>query len=558
MNSVSKVGVAMTGHIRRFKGDGRFVIVEGVPTSLAIAMAASWDSDLPPLRIAAGAEENNIPGALRLEDTSGTQLRNESADGVCLVLCEGVTLPDWQSISKFKTVSPSDLVSSVEDISILLGGTSDLDSSAIKLQIRQGILSAQPIDRPTAFDIAAFAEAVDGGLQALDALPSLRVFRDKGSATDFQMPRFLSNLQLASSARRLRATDLGRIRRAATSLFLSDRTERSADRLVELLDKGDKEVYSYVTYDEARQIIDGQSVGLGTAVRTQLEAFRTTIERSAHGAAPEIPWEDYFDAVRQLGTKVDQAAAARKLIDFDSAEAHLVFASGTRRKLSALLKAKSAVAIRSSSAAGGLVEAIARLRSPLTRINLIGSDGIDEDDLGRTNAQRAVSRAAFALHCADVFSRCTAFGVAVDQSLRSSPSTWLSALKDTSAEELVNLALPLRSDLPPISIRVEGAEKGDTVEYQWRPSLDDVILVRSLIAFGESSPAIALSMSSCEGIAFSAGRKIARLAAQTSIGLSASMMLKEFSVGALDAGLTERVLSRAVSSFTVAISQLRG
>src|SRR5947209_1354002 len=117
-----RLGAALAAHIRRMSGGAaKFVLVEGVPVSLAEGMANCWSDDLPPLAVVS-AEPGRF-GPYALADTSGTALRNRRSEagarGVVLVLCEGEQVPDRQSLNLFESVSPSVLLEGPAGLGLL-------------------------------------------------------------------------------------------------------------------------------------------------------------------------------------------------------------------------------------------------------------------------------------------------------------------------------------------------------------------------------------------------------------------------------------------------------
>ena len=74
----TRLGSALATHIRRRMNesgsDSGYILVEGVPASVAEGMARAWDSSLPQLAIVS-AEPYRF-GQYALRDVSGTHLRN--------------------------------------------------------------------------------------------------------------------------------------------------------------------------------------------------------------------------------------------------------------------------------------------------------------------------------------------------------------------------------------------------------------------------------------------------------------------------------------------------
>ena len=106
-----RLGGALAEHIRRMPGDSKFVLVEGVPVSLALGMADGWRDDLPPLAVVSDSPRRFGGRALA---GSGTGLRNRYPQGIVLVLCEGHQVPDRSGLNLFENVAPGDLLACVK------------------------------------------------------------------------------------------------------------------------------------------------------------------------------------------------------------------------------------------------------------------------------------------------------------------------------------------------------------------------------------------------------------------------------------------------------------
>ncbi|MBA8964950.1 hypothetical protein JOJ86_006228 [Rhodococcus percolatus] len=116
----ARLGSALTEHLRRtlFTSGRSFVLVEGVPTSVAEGMSRAWDDALPQLAIVSSSPA--LFGKHAMLNVSGTQLRNQpETRGVVLVLCDGEQVPDRQSLTMFESVSPSELLKTAEGMGIL-------------------------------------------------------------------------------------------------------------------------------------------------------------------------------------------------------------------------------------------------------------------------------------------------------------------------------------------------------------------------------------------------------------------------------------------------------
>src|SRR5260370_37434966 len=110
-----RLGAALAEHIRRMPGQTKFILIEGVDMSLAEGIARAWTDDLPRLAIASGRPEHF--GRYALTGVSGTGLRNLSS--VVLVICTGQQLPDRQSLSRFASLEPADLLRDPEGFTLI-------------------------------------------------------------------------------------------------------------------------------------------------------------------------------------------------------------------------------------------------------------------------------------------------------------------------------------------------------------------------------------------------------------------------------------------------------
>jgi len=170
----TRLGSALTEHLRRklTASDRSYVLVEGVPASVAEGMAQSWDETLPELAIA--STEPQRFGAHALGKVSGTHLRNRrDTRGVVLVLCDGEQVPDRQSLNLFESVSPSVLLNSPEGMGILSRQHPAVDLDGPARAVREAINRANAATRPSAVAVATYLDRVAAGEDALGALPAL-------------------------------------------------------------------------------------------------------------------------------------------------------------------------------------------------------------------------------------------------------------------------------------------------------------------------------------------------------------------------------------------------
>jgi len=135
-----RLGSALTEYLRRhLMGTRRaYVLIEGVPISVAEGMSTAWPMDLPKLAIVSASPARF--GRHAMQGVSGTQLRNQSANGVVLVLCEGEQVPDRQSLNLFESVIPSVLLDTPEGMGILSQQPPAVDLDGPLRAVREGLL----------------------------------------------------------------------------------------------------------------------------------------------------------------------------------------------------------------------------------------------------------------------------------------------------------------------------------------------------------------------------------------------------------------------------------
>src|SRR5690348_9809006 len=196
-----RLGAALAAHIRRLPGGAaKFVLVEGVPTSLAEGMSRSWDDQLPPLAVVSSEPGRFGPHALN--DVSGTGLRNQrgegGARGVVLVLCEGEQVPDRQSLNLFESVAPSALLDSPSGLGLLAQQEPAVALDGPARAVRDAVVRAKLASRPSAAAVAEYLDRLAAGEQPLQALTVLGAFQDTAAGDRVDSDRIGDNLALAA------------------------------------------------------------------------------------------------------------------------------------------------------------------------------------------------------------------------------------------------------------------------------------------------------------------------------------------------------------------------
>jgi len=301
----NRLGGALTDHIRRIPGDSRFILVEGVPASLAEGMVRAWDDSLPPLAVA-----SNTParfGTHGLIEIAGTTLRNQREEGVAtrgmvLVLCEGTQVPDRQSLNLFESVSPGQLLDGAEGLSLLAQQRPAVALDGPLRAVRQAINSAAVVARPSAISVAAYFDRVASGDDPLDALPALGAFTDVASpGTRIEADRVADNLLLSAartSEELLRPAAYADLRRRAETVLGRRPALRNTpvglaslvDEVMTLLQAGDDRLLQALAFDEAKEILEQRpnrpTPGMGRRRRRRRVVVRGGRTTACTGSSP--------------------------------------------------------------------------------------------------------------------------------------------------------------------------------------------------------------------------------------------------------------------------------
>ncbi|MSO37870.1 MAG: ATP-binding protein [Acidimicrobiia bacterium] len=491
----ARVAVALVQHIRELPGKSKFLLIEGCPADLAQAMVRAWGDDLPTLLV--GGEPARLFGKYALGDRSVTQIRNLNRRGVCIVACEGFEIPDWQSISKFPSITPSDLLTKPEGLVLLANSGKAIDLDGPLRHVRQAILAATSYERPTAFEVASFFDALAEGMEPQAALPLLRAYADPVGLPLFAAERVLENFRLARKTFSEQTSSFNDIRRRADRvLSRNPGRSRSADEFMRLLQTANAGIFSFIDFDEARTILeDSAPTDLTEAVRTDLNDRRRALQHSGgKRAASEIPWESYEAAAEDLRAADVRKAAARTLLEFNVSQDFQALQPTTKKKLEAMLRDRSL-----SSAHASLEELLVRgilgLQSRLARISLFPAFVVPLAPSSRTSALRMLVVAAATMRLRDYLTNvASAHSVKVDGALLKNPREIFGGNEaDTFAETFRRADVSEDNGLPALTFRLSGQQSGDTIELRWQPSIDDIATLRAAWLF-DSQPAASLEL----------------------------------------------------------------
>ena len=481
----SRLGRALAQHILKLPGDRKFVLVEGVEEDLAVAMGETWEDGELPLAVASSHPERF--GALALSGESGTALRNRGP--VCLVICEGFQLPDRQSLRAFESVAPSDLLCSHQGLALLARQSPEAPMDGPVRPVRGAIIQAGSAARPSAAAAAAYLDRCAAGESPLHALPALGAFADHAVGDAIDERRILENFKLAARRRTEEPRRPADLRRRAQRVLarrpgLSDHdAARLAERAVVLLQTGDDDLLSLLTYDEASEILEDKTSDLSAVVLQDLRDYRRGRE------SEDISWGRYEDAARQLRDVDEQKPAARDLLSFDDLEEGRVFDPRTRRRLQQLLKERVLSASRPSSPELALLRA-ATVLAGIGAIDLVAPIR-GRPQHNRTSAGQEIVLGCARLRLGEVFRILEEdYGVEIDGPLLrpADDAVWPEIFEDAQ----IGTGPPLTT----LQLRVRARDGSDSRLISWRPDLDDVAALRAAIAFSEQ-PALSLR---CEGI----------------------------------------------------------
>lgn len=495
----SRLGSALAEYIRRMPGAARFVLVEGVPASLAEGMCRAWDTwgdAMPPLGVVSGSRARFGRHALR--DVSGTRLRNEHPGGVVLVLCEGEQVPDRQSLSLFESVAPGVLLDRPEGLAVLAQQRPAVALDGPLRAVREAINQTGVASRPSASAVADYFDRLAAGEDPLRAMPALGGFTDTATAgVRVESDRVGDNLALAAqrtSEELLRPAAYADLRRRAANVLgqrpaLRDRpgaAEAEADAVMALLQSGSDDLLSRLQFDEAREILEQRPQDLAALVAAELDGYRRKLDWSSSAAA--LPWDSYArtaESLRHRGPR--QRAAARDLCDLDDAQQRQVFVRRTRAKLERLLRDKAVNGSNPSCPEAALAKAAQQLGGLIQRVQVLAPTPPSVN--GRANRSGAGSLLTLAcarLRLGALMRRWDEADGEIDGLL----------LKRADADDVLgsfaDAGLAAVGSLPALQLRLYGGD-GSTVQVEWKPDLDDAALLRAALLFADH-PALTLTM----------------------------------------------------------------
>ncbi|MEV0359026.1 type IV secretion system protein VirB4 [Nocardia sp. NPDC050697] len=494
-----RLGSALAEHLRRnlTAGVQSYVLVEGVPASVAEGMSAAWDDALP--RLAVVSATPALFGAHAMVDVSGTQLRNESSHGVVLVLCDGEQVADRQSLNLFESVTPSVLLSTAEGMGILSQQLPPVALDGPVRAVREAINQATVAARPSATAVAAYLDQVAAGKDALEELPILGAFMDRlppGVRAD--SARVADNLVLAArrtSDEMLRPNAFADIRRRAEGVLArrpeigSGGASAAADKVMAQLQAGSTELLRTLSFEEAREVFEKRAQDLVEVVRQEMDAFRAGLDAGSQAAA--LPWSTYERRAEELRRGPSQRFAAQELCNLDLAQPERVFSRPTRSKLEHLLRDKAVSGSNPSCPEAAILRATLQLGGAVKRVHVLFPSPPQSGSAAsnRTSAGKILTLACARLRLGGLMRAWNSARVEIDGLL-------LRAADDGDLGDILgafgDAALAAGAPLPALQLRLYGAD-GGTVQVDWKPDLDDAATLRAAVLFAEA-PGLGLSL----------------------------------------------------------------
>jgi hypothetical protein len=533
----NRLAEALVEQIRADVVDGEpaWMLIEGIDARLAQDVRSTWpETGFPTLKIVGPTGVDF--GQAALGDATATSLRNEG--GICLILCEGQRIDDYQSVRSFERYSPADLVATEAGFDKLAGQTPAMpqwDAAVVKQALFDPKLGA----RPSARAVSRFFDAVTAdGRRPGQAMPLVGGFSDLAEA--FTTQRMIANLNLAarrSEPELLRPGSLAEIRtRAARRLGDRSDPEAAADRLVALLLNQDDELLSHITFDEAREILEEPPASeLPDQVRKELRSFKRGLEDVDAAAL-----DRYVALSDDLADPFKAPTFARELLDFDVTEGERVLGNATRRKLRGLLRQRRFTV---DALEEGLIRGIASLPSKLTSVEL-KEPGAPEEPSSEAHAKAVLARAAAHCRTAPLLRALEDAGVEVAGDLLLDPGEML-----RTALDLIDR--PGRQTLRRVAIVLRGEQRSHAVEVSWTPDIEDIALLVATAKFAFGSSALSLRAAGRSNEPISSAT-LAEKTPPQALNVLADRM-RETAKDILELGYNERVLSSWAADWARAV-----
>lgn len=560
----ARLGRALAASLReKTAGAGAaFVLVEGVPGSVAQGMRAGWDDAAMP-RLAVVSADPASFGRYAMTEVNGTQLRNESDRGVVVVLCDGEQVPDRQSLNLFESVSPGDLLASNSGLALLSQQEPAVEMDGPARAVRAAVVELGAASRPSPAAVADYLDRLADGGDPLRELPALGGFTDHaGPGEQIDSGRVVNNLQLA--ARRtsddvLRPAAYADLRRRAENILARRPGGRAAAaaaaEVMADLQQGSSALLEKLSYDEARELLQQRTEGLSTVVRRELEAFRTRAEPGSQ--AEGLPWDTYFTWAEELTRSSRQREAARDLCNLDDSLQHRVFTRDTRRKLERSTRDKAVSGSSPSCPEAAIARAAEQLGGFVHRVQLL-EPPLPAATGNRSSAGRTLTHACARLRLGGLLHAWSDAGEDVDGLLlRPADDDGDLGGREGVLAALADVDLSGGGTLPALKLRLYAGDRDKTaVQVDWRPDLDDIAMLRAAVMFAEEPCLSLLGDAEPTLDAFCSAQPLRAAAVPAGLrGLA--RRLHETAGAALESGLTPVLLQGWADAWTAAVNALQ-
>jgi hypothetical protein len=447
-------------------GRSSWLLLDGVTPDVAETVAASWNENLPRL-VVVGPADNNFQG-FALGDEPATALRNSGP--VCLVLCEGQTIADSQSVKGFDRFSPAELTADRDGLHLLCVQDPDVsDSPGVQAAI-DALLNPKLDRSPSPLAVCRFLDAVGGGGSVGEALPALGAFREV-DGSDIDADRLVANLNLAgerSSPDRLRGSALREMRSRVDAV-----EGVSASEVIELTVRQDPRLLEILTFDEATAAFEGPpSSGLRGDLDAAIKSFGSRDTESFKAA------EGIQPVIERLEDPLDAREAAAELLKFNDEHQQVPFGAPLVRRLKLQRRERS---IKRDSIEEGLLRALDGLPSGLRSIEL-KEPVVSENQSPEVQARSILSIAAAHVRLSPLLRVLEAAGVVIAGELLEDQNARLAGVAAT-------IDNPARAEPRRVVVGLRGERKADSVEVSWTPEAEDFALLMTLVEFageGES------------------------------------------------------------------------
>jgi hypothetical protein len=467
-------------------GGTAFLSIEGISSELASDILRNWRSALPPILI--GSNNPEKFGDSALGQKTATSVRNSSELGICVVLCQGYTAIDAQSIGQFRQITLTELIRSEKSLAFMATAIEPiLDLDGPLRHVKSALLSAQNELLPSATAIALFFDALQEGCTLGGALPLIGGFKDTEgvSQSSFSVTRVLDNLLLARKVLQGDVKDYDAVR--ARAQLIEFQAQIRTEQLMLDLERGSTDLLSNLTFNEARELFEERSAEFPDLVRLQLDSFKARRPDVQNDPDEQDLFERATANARDIASSSLRREAARFLYDYDLQFTRDIFDDATRKKLSQLSR-DSVLVASDDSLEAGIIRACLALEGRCTKIEVsVKSIPPTLESKSAVRQQLTLILATFYVTdlLKDVFE---SRGVDVHGLLTTSPRHLLQQIGNATFDDLFATAGATADEdflFAPLFIKITGASRKDSIELKWTPTIDHLANFAAVWNFAE-------------------------------------------------------------------------